>query len=346
MILLFDGSNIAFRAHLAITGLTDRDGHEVGAIYGALKSIRSIIAAFPGAAHAVVAFDTHHSRFRESIYPEYKQHRRKPDPHMRIESYRWQIPRLMDIVRCLVPVVTSETDEADDLMAYLCASRCEQERVGIVTTDKDLYQLIRPNVAILDAFKADRGKDFAVIDEQKFSALMEMPLANYLTYRVLTGDKGDNITHPKGFGDVTAKALIAQYGSLEAILASTDPKILPHVEMLRRNERLMLLNRHLEEPQNFTEVEEQLSQAFVPAPDVALEAMEFLEFKSITGDWHNWSLPFQYLLPTPIFGAANLNSNDRSQMVRSDSACLPGLSGASPSAGGPGGTVITTGDPF
>lgn len=300
MLLLIDGSNMAVRAHCAVRDLNDDDGNPVNAIYGTLKIFRSLLAHYPQAGHVVVTFDTNKSKFRRDLFPEYKKHRADKKDTINLPAYYEQVPYIMEILGLICPVITSKVLEADDLIAWL-AQRVT-EKVAISSTDKDMLQLVNDHVFVVDAFKREKGShQDAEITLQNFQTVTGLPQEQYLEYRILTGDKSDNINGVPGIGEVRGTKLIKEYGFINKMREADVERLRGHWDTLDRNRKLMTLNRHLEEPESFEEFEKSLSQPYVQDLNHFREVLDFLKFRSITDDYHNWTRPFSMLSSNPIF---------------------------------------------
>jgi 5'-3' exonuclease len=299
-VLLIDGSNLAVRAHCAVKDLQDDDGNPVNAIYGSLRALRSIIAENPEAAHVIAFFDTHRSAFRKQIYPEYKQHREKTSSFDR-ESYYAQTPHIHSLFRCFVPVVTSTINEADDMIAWAQHElNSHRIRVRICSSDKDMFPLVNEITDIWDFHKKEKkAKDFCV-NSANFQGITGLTPSQYMTFRILTGDRSDNIKGVPGVGEVTGKKLAKAYPTIAAMFEAGEEKVTGHLDVTTRNRALMVLNRHILAPHEFAEYQGILKKPHQPDHNTAKEALEYLRFRTITDDFMEWSQPFCRLSPKPI----------------------------------------------
>src|SRR5690606_7038680 len=161
----------------------------------------------------VVVFDAPGGApFREEIYPAYKANR-----DAQPEDLSAQLPAVRELVDAYrFPVLEVEGVEADDVIATLVARLPDDWRVTILSTDKDLMQLVDDRVQLLDTMK-DRRYGPAEVEER-----FGVPPARVLDVRALVGDPSDNIPGVRGIGDKGAAKLIAEWGDLENLLAHAD----------------------------------------------------------------------------------------------------------------------------
>jgi DNA polymerase-1 len=216
-LVLVDGSSYLYRAFHALPDLRNAAGEPTGAIYGVLNMLRRLLADYK-ADYCACVFDAKGRTFRDDIYPEYKAHR-PPMP----DDLSIQIEPLHEAIRALGwPLVMIEGVEADDVIGTL-ARRADQAgmRCIISTGDKDLAQLVSERVVLINTMKlvsavASAGErlDRAGV-KNKFGVEPEQML-DYLT---LIGDSVDNVPGVDKVGPKTAAKWIAQYGSLDGVMA-------------------------------------------------------------------------------------------------------------------------------
>jgi DNA polymerase I len=210
---LVDGSGYIFRAYHRLPPLTNIRGEPVGAVYGYTTMLWKLAEALhkaDGPTHLAVILDASGKSFRNEIYPDYKAHR-PPAP----EDLVPQFPMIREATRAFsLPCIEMMGLEADDLIAsYARAAVARGWQVTIVSTDKDLMQLITPgHIDMLDPMKSERLGPQAVID--KFGVGPEQ-LGDVLG---LMGDSADNVPGVPGIGPKTAAKLIQQYGTIDAVL--------------------------------------------------------------------------------------------------------------------------------
>lgn len=216
---LVDGSSYIFRAYHRLPPLTNIRGEPVGAVYGYTTMLWKLVDqlnAADGPTHMAVILDASSQTFRNEIYDQYKANRPAPP-----EDLVPQFPMIRDATRAFsLPCIEELGFEADDLIAsYAKHALAEQWKVTIVSSDKDLMQLIEPGIDMLDTMKDARLGQAHV--EEKFGVGPEK-LGDVLA---LMGDTSDNIPGVTGIGPKTASKLINEYGTVEAVLdAAPDMK--------------------------------------------------------------------------------------------------------------------------
>ena len=246
-LILVDGSGYIFRAFHALPPLTRADGTPVGAVYGFTTMMLKLREQF-ASEHLVVIFDASRRSFRQEIYPEYKAHR-PPAP----EDLVPQFAIVREATSALgIPSIEQENFEADDLIAsYAEAAKRAGVETIIVSSDKDLMQLIAPGISMLDPMKqktigaAEVAEKFGVTPDK------------VVEVQALIGDATDNVPGVPGIGPKTAAELIHQYGDVETLLASLheikQPKrretLMQHAEDARLSRRLVELKRDIPLPQ-------------------------------------------------------------------------------------------------
>ena len=211
---LIDGSGYIFRAYHRLPPLTNIRGEPVGAVYGYTTMLWKLADALhkaDGPTHMAVILDASSKSFRNDIYPLYKAHRPPPP-----EDLVPQFPMIRDATRAFsLPCIEEIGLEADDLIAsYTRAALAQGWQVTVVSTDKDLMQLIRPGVDMLDPMKSERLGPDAVVE--KFGVLPGA-LGEVLG---LMGDSADNVPGVPGIGPKTAAKLIQEYRTIDAVLAA------------------------------------------------------------------------------------------------------------------------------
>src|ERR1700735_5140015 len=212
---LVDGSGFIFRAYHALPPLSRKsDGLPVGAVQGFCNMLWKLLvdmkAAPDAPTHLAVVFDKSEITFRNQLYADYKAHRPPPP-----EDLVPQFPMVRDATRAFgVPCLELPGYEADDIIAaYACRVRDAGGEVVIVSSDKDLMQLVGPQVSMLDTMKNVRIGIPEVIE--KFG----VPPEKVVDVQALCGDSVDNVPGAPGIGIKTASALINEYGDLDTLLA-------------------------------------------------------------------------------------------------------------------------------
>jgi DNA polymerase-1 len=247
---LVDGSSYIFRAYHRLPPLTNPAGVPVGAVYGYTAMLWKLAEGLhkaDGPTHLAVILDHSSQSFRNGLYDQYKAHR--PDPP---EDLVPQFPLIRDATRAFsLPCIEMEGYEADDLIAtYAVAATAEGWDVTIVSSDKDLMQLVTPEgvtpkIDMLDTMKNVRLGPDAVFE--KFGVGPEL-VGDVLA---LMGDAVDNVPGIRGIGPKTATKLIVEHGSLEGALAAAPEmkpgklrdSLIEQAEMARLSRKLVELFR-------------------------------------------------------------------------------------------------------
>jgi DNA polymerase-1 len=214
---LVDGSSYIFRAYHRLPPLTNRHGTPAGAVYGyttMLWKLADGLTKADGPTHMAVILDASEHTHRNEMYAQYKAHRPPPP-----EDLVPQFPLIRVATRAFsIPCIEEAGLEADDIIAcYVTAAKKAGWRVTIVSSDKDLMQLIEDGqIDMLDTMNDRRIDEAAVIE--KFGVGPEK-VGDVLA---LMGDSVDNVPGVPGIGPKTATQLIQAFGDLETVLASTD----------------------------------------------------------------------------------------------------------------------------
>lgn len=240
---LVDGSAYIFRAYYSLPPLTNPQGVPVGAVAGysnMLWKLASDLHAADGPTHMAVVLDKAGTSFRNEIYDQYKANR-PPAP----EDLRPQFPLIRDATLAFsLPMIEEENVEADDMIASYTKAACAQGwDVTIISSDKDLMQLVGDCVDMFDTMKDKRIGRAEVIE--KFGVGPEL-VGDVLA---LMGDSSDNVPGVPGIGPKTATKLITEYGSLDAVLAAAPAmkpskmrdNLIEHAELARLSRVLVTL---------------------------------------------------------------------------------------------------------
>ncbi|WP_188262869.1 DNA polymerase I [Azospirillum tabaci] len=249
---LVDGSGFIFRAFHALPMLNRPDGTPVNAVLGFSNMLLKLLADLKASAVAVV-FDSKRLNFRNEFYPEYKAHRPEPPEELKPQ---FALIREATEAFCL-PCLELEGYEADDLIATYARLANEAGReVTIVSSDKDMMQLVRPGVRMLDPLKNKTiGPDEVF---EKFGVAPD----RVVDVQALAGDSVDNVPGVPGIGVKTAAQLITEYGDLESLLARAGEikqparrqKLIDFAEQARISRRLVLLDDHAPAPKPLEEL--------------------------------------------------------------------------------------------
>ncbi|MBN8507575.1 MAG: DNA polymerase I [Burkholderiales bacterium] len=211
-LLLVDGSSYLYRAYHALPDLRSPDGLPTGAIHGFVAMMKWLRGQV-GAGHAACVFDASGPTFRDDWYPEYKAHR-PPMP----EDLRTQIAPIHEVVRLLGwPVLEVPGIEADDAIGTLArVGAASGHRVLISTGDKDLAQLVTEQVTLINTM----AKPPETLDVAGVIAKFGVPPVRIVDYLTLMGDSVDNVPGVDKVGPKTAAKWIAEYGSLDGVIAA------------------------------------------------------------------------------------------------------------------------------
>src|SRR5476651_2037073 len=214
-VFLVDGSSYIFRAYHALPPLNRKsDGLQVNAVLGFCNMLWKLLRDMPEdnrPTHLAIIFDKSEVTFRNKLYPAYKAHR-PPAPDDLIP----QFPLIREAVRAFdLPCLEQAGFEADDLIATYVRIACERGATAtIVSSDKDLMQLVTDCVTMYDTMK-DRRLGIAEVIE-KFG----VPPEKVVEVQALIGDSVDNVPGVPGVGPKAASTLIAELGSLDRILSA------------------------------------------------------------------------------------------------------------------------------
>jgi len=273
---LVDGSGYIFRAYHALPPMNRADGTPTNAVYGFCAMLFRLLEDHPGAPLAVI-FDYSGRSFRNDLYPEYKAHR-PPAP----EDLVPQFGLIRDAVRAFnLPCLEQEGYEADDLIAtYARLANERGQEVVVVSSDKDLMQLVRPGVAMFDPMKN------VAIGPAEVLARFGVPPEKVVDVQALAGDATDNVPGVPGIGVKTAAQLIAEYGDLDTLLARAgeikQPKrreaLLENAEKARVSRELV----RLKDDVALVEPLEAVETRPAPDPDTLLAFLQAQDFTRLT----------------------------------------------------------------
>lgn len=212
-LILVDGSSFLYRAYFAVKkSFTTKDGFPTGAIFVITRMLQNLLEQFEGN-KIVLVFDAKGGSFRNQIYPDYKATRPPmPDELVKQIEMVHQVAKAMGFPLLSVPGV-----EADDVLgSYTKAALAKGMQVVICTGDKDLAQLVEPNVTLLDTMKNIRYDEATVLE--KYGVKPE----HIIDFLALKGDSSDNIPGMTGVGDKTACAVIQGLGGIYDIKAHVN----------------------------------------------------------------------------------------------------------------------------
>ncbi len=273
-VFLVDGSGFIFRAFHALPPMSNPAGVPVNAVFGFTKMLMKLVDDTDADLVGVI-FDHARKTFRSDIYPAYKANRPPPP-----EELVPQFELVREATRAMnMACVQLEGFEADDLIAtYARQARERGDEVTIVSSDKDLMQLVGPQVTMLDAMKNK------VIGPDQVAEKFGVGPERVADVQALAGDSTDNVPGVQGIGVKTAAQLINEYGDLESLLARAgeikQPKrrqaLIEQADMARVSRRLVLLrdDAPIETPLDALRKRE-------PEADTLLPFLEEQGFKSL-----------------------------------------------------------------
>ena len=238
MLTLIDGNSLLFRAYYGVhSRLTRGDGTPTGAVYGFLNMILPILSAAKPDDKFVCIFDASRITFRQDIYPEYKANRTETPADLISQSYliREGLSALGMPVLCIPGV------EADDVIATLARQNCDAPRATrIITSDKDLMQLVSDCVFLYDGMKNIEIHQPQVLEKFGVSPNQVIDVQS------LMGDSSDNVPGVPGIGPKKAAELINQFGNLDNLYANLDDVKNERIRgLLRDNREMAYISRKL-----------------------------------------------------------------------------------------------------
>ena len=277
---LIDGSAFIFRAFHALPPLTRKsDGLPIGAVSGFCNMLLRYVEKNTGAdaaTHLAVIFDKGSHTFRNDLYDHYKANRDEMPADLRP-----QMPLTREATRAFgIACHEIAGYEADDIIATLaCRARDAGGRVTIVSSDKDLMQLVGDGVEMFDAMKNRRIDRDGVFE--KFGVFPE----GVVDVQALAGDSVDNVPGAPGIGIKTAALLINEFGDLETLLARAEEikqnkrreTLINHADQIRLSKKLVQLDK--ETPLDFTLDDLEVRD---PDPETLLSFLADMEFRTIT----------------------------------------------------------------
>jgi DNA polymerase-1 len=279
-VFLVDGSGYIFRAYHALPPLTRKsDGLQINAVLGFCNMLWKLLTDMKPEerpTHLAVVFDKSEKTFRTDFYPQYKAHR--PDLPSDLIP---QFPLIRDAVKAFdIPCLEQPGYEADDIIATYARLACEAEATAtIVSSDKDLMQLVNDCVTMYDTMKDKRIGPAEVVE--KFGVGPE----KVIEVQALIGDSTDNVPGVPGIGVKTAAQLITEYGDLETLLKRAGEikqdkrrqTLIDNAELARVSKRLVTLDQNVK-------LEVPVEDLAVHEPDYKLliAFLKAMEFSTLT----------------------------------------------------------------
>ncbi len=209
-LLLVDGSSYLYRAFHALPDLRSPDGHPTGAMHGMVNMLRRLRADYP-AAYIACVFDAKGKTFRDDMYPEYKATRASMPDDLRL-----QIEPIHEAVKAMGwPILMVDGVEADDVIGTLSVQAAQAGMNVVVSTgDKDLAQLVNPQVMLINTMTNEK------MDEAGVLAKFGVPPNRIIDYLTLIGDTVDNVPGVSKCGPKTALKWLSAYDSLDGVIAN------------------------------------------------------------------------------------------------------------------------------
>ena len=229
MLTLIDGNSILFRAYYGVhSRLTRGDGTPTGAVYGFFNMVLPILAAARPNDSFICIFDASRISFRQDIYPAYKANRTETPPDLISQSYLVR----EGVASMGIPVLCIPGVEADDVIATLAHENCTAtDATRIITSDKDLMQLVSDCVFLYDGMKQREIRTPEVFE--KFGVRPDQ----VIDVQSLMGDASDNVPGVPGIGPKKAAELIGQFESLDGLYSHLDEVKNERIRNLLRENR-------------------------------------------------------------------------------------------------------------
>ncbi len=250
-LLLVDAANSIYRAFFALPPMRSPDGRPTHAALGFLNMlVKALREESPD--HVAVVLDAPGPSFRSERFEGYKASR-----DAQPEDLSAQIPIVRELISALqIPLLEIPGVEADDVIATLVTQAPKEASVCILSTDKDLMQLVGDRVHLLDGMR-DRTIGIAEVEER-----FGVPVEQLLDLRALAGDPSDDIPGVPGIGEKTAARLLAEWGSLDRLLAHAGEvtakrareALLAHADDARLSRELATLRRDVSLPLGFADL--------------------------------------------------------------------------------------------
>ncbi len=276
-LFLLDAYALIFRGYYAFikNPRINSKGMDTSAIMGFMNSLMDVIKR-EKPDHLAVAFDKGGSDLRNDIYPEYKAHRDATP-----EAIKIAVPYIQELLRAMhIPIIEVKGYEADDLIGTIAKQAEKQNyQVFMVTPDKDFAQLVSENIFMYKPARMGNGIEIWGIPEVLAKFEIDRP-EQVIDFLGMMGDAADNIPGLPGVGEVTAKKLLKEFGSMENLLANTDKLKGKMKDNIEANKEKGLLSKTLATilldcPVQFNEADYELSTPDVDKTDALFNELEF-----------------------------------------------------------------------
>lgn len=276
-LFLLDAYALIFRGYYAFikNPRINSKGMDTSAIMGFMNSLMDVIKR-EKPDHLAVAFDNGGSQLRNDIFPEYKAHRDATP-----EAIKIAIPYIQKLLQAMhIPIIEVKGYEADDLIGTIAKQAEKQNyKVFMVTPDKDFAQLVSENIFMYKPARMGNGIEIWGVPEVLEKFQIERP-DQVIDFLGMMGDTADNIPGLPGVGEVTAKKLLKEFGTMENLLANTDKLKGKMKENIEANKEKGLLSKTLATilldcPVVFDETDYELSVPDVEKTDALFNELEF-----------------------------------------------------------------------
>ncbi len=311
-LFLLDAYALIFRGYYAFikNPRINSKGMDTSAIMGFMNSLMDVIKR-EKPDHLAVAFDKGGSDYRYEMYTEYKAHRDETP-----EAIKIAVPYIQELLRAMhIPIIEKAGFEADDLIGTL-AKQAEKEnfQVFMVTPDKDFAQLVSENIFMYKPARMGNDIEIWGIPEVLAKFEIEHP-EQVIDFLGMMGDAADNIPGLPGVGEVTAKKLLKEFGSMENLLANTDKLKGAMKDKIEANAELGILSKKLARilldcPVTFDAADYEVSKPDVEKTDALFMELEFRQMKAQFDKWFGSGKEFDEIETN---GNDNDNGNDNNQ---------------------------------
>jgi len=281
-LFLLDAYALIFRGYYAFikNPRINSKGMDTSAIMGFMNSLMDVIKR-EKPDHLAVAFDKGGSDYRYEMYQEYKAHRDETP-----EAIKIAVPYIQELLRAMhIPIMEKAGFEADDLIGTL-AKQAEKEgyQVFMVTPDKDFAQLVSENIFMYKPARMGNDIEIWGVPEVLEKFEIERP-EQVIDYLGMMGDSADNIPGFPGVGEVTAKKLLKEFGTMENLLENTDKLKGALKDKIENNKELGILSKKLARilldcPVTFDATDFELSKPDVGKTDALFQELEFRQMKA------------------------------------------------------------------
>jgi DNA polymerase-1 len=316
-LFLLDAYALIFRGYYAFikNPRINSKGMDTSAIMGFMNSLMDVIKR-EKPDHLAVAFDKGGSDYRLEMFQEYKANRDETP-----EAIKIAVPYIQELLKAMhIPIIEKAGYEADDLIGTL-AKQAEKEgfKVFMVTPDKDFGQLVSENIFMYRPARMGNDIEIWGIEEVKQKFEIDHPL-QVIDFLAMMGDAIDNIPGLPGVGEKTAKKFLAEYGSIENLLANTHELKGAIKEKIEANKENGLLSKKLATilldcPVTFDATDYELSKPDVEKTDALFQELEFRQMKAQFDKWFGTGKEYDEISDNGN-GNDNGNTNDKIQSVK------------------------------